>query len=799
MKLERAYAMPLGRTFIFTLMKKVMLTMAAVLGLLLTACSTPVEKTTPEYDKGINIIPMPMELVENTGEWELGEAVELLAQGEEAKTIAEFFATKMRASTGYKVPVNAGEARAKGSVLLRIDPNLQLKEEGYTLVVDAEGTEVVGRSAHGLYYGMQTLMQLLPAEIESREVVKNVFWKAPAVSIKDEPAFGYRGMLIDVCRHFLSVEDMKRQIDVLSMFKINRLHWHLTEDQGWRIEIKKYPKLTEVGSKRIEGDGSEYGGFYTQEEIKEVVKYAQERFVTIIPEIELPGHAMGAITAYPELACNPKTQKGNDYKVRNLWGVELDVYCAGKESVFDFLSDVIDEVAPLFPGEYFHIGGDECPKDRWKVCPLCQKRIKEEGLKDEHELQSYVIRRAQKMLEKHGKKLIGWDEILEGGLAPSATVMSWRGEDGGIASANMGHDVIMTPGSGGLYIDHYQGDPKVEPVAICCYSPLEKVYSYFPVPESISQDKRHHILGAQVNLWAEYLYDTSLMEYRAYPRLQALAELTWTPREKKNFEDFSRRINNAYVRLDKVGVNYHIPLPEQPNGSCDFIAFTDSTKLELKTTRPIKMVYTLDGSEPTATSTEYTAPISVAENKVIKVASVLPSGKLSRVRAITFEKQEFAPAVELQDTVQGLLTRTSVGNYLKAADFANATNWVEGKVDMLEKVKPHGLKNNMDEFDASAVVGEGYIHIPEDGVYFFSTENDEFWLDGKLLIDNAGEVKKFSRHDKSAALKAGFHPIKVVFIGVVHGGFPSYWSESTVRIRPAGAEKFTPLVSYIKK
>ncbi|KGN70198.1 family 20 glycosylhydrolase [Porphyromonas sp. COT-239 OH1446] len=780
-------------------MNKFMLTMATAVTLLLSACTDAVEKTMPEYNKGINIIPKPLSLTEHGGEFELGKSAELIAQGAEARTIAEFFATKMRASTGYKLPVVEGEQSAEGSIFLRIDPSLKLKEEGYTLEVKASGVEVVGRSAHGLFYGMQTLMQLLPAEIESRSLVRTVYWKAPVVSVQDEPAFGYRGLLIDVCRHFLTVEDVKRQIDVLSMFKVNRMHWHLTEDQGWRIEIKKYPRLTEIGSKRIEGDGSEYGGFYTQEQIKEVVRYAQERFVTIIPEIELPGHAMGAISAYPELACNPKTQAGQDYKVRNLWGVELDVYCAGKEEVFEFLSDVIDEVAPLFPGEYFHIGGDECPKDRWKVCPLCQKRIKQEKLKDEHELQSYVIRRAQKMLDKHGKKLIGWDEILEGGLAPSATVMSWRGESGGIASANMGHDVIMTPGSGGLYIDHYQGDPKIEPVAICCYSPLEKVYSYYPVPETIAEDKRHHILGAQANLWGEYLYDTRTMEYRAYPRLQALAELTWTPVEKKDFADFSRRINNAYVRLDHVGVNYHIPLPEQPKGSCDFIAFVDSTQLTLKTTRPIKMVYTLDGSEPTASSTEYSEPLLVTESKVIKVASVLPSGKLSRVREITFEKQELSPAVELKKPVEGLLTRRSMGNYLKASDFANATNWVEGKAERLERVKPHGLKNNMDEFDASAVIGEGYVLIPEDGVYFFSTDNDEFWIDGKKIIDNAGEVKKFSRHDCSVALKAGYHPIKVVFIGAVHGGFPTYWSDSSVYMRAEGADKFTPITSFIAK
>lgn len=770
-------------------MKKTLLSVAMAVTGLLVGCTPQVEKTTPEYDKGINIIPTPKELVEATGHYELTEKTKFMVEGDEAKTIAEFFAAKIKKSTGYTLAVEQG-SKSSGAISLRIDPSLGLKDEGYTLKSSAEGVEIVGQTAHGLFYGMQTFLQLLPAEIESPKVVNNVHWYASAVDIKDEPEFGYRGMLIDVCRHFLTVDEMKRHIDVLSMFKINRLHWHLTEDQGWRIEIKKYPRLTEVGSKRIEGDGTEYGGFYTQEEVKEIVSYAQERFVTIIPEIELPGHAMGAITAYPELACNPKTQKGNDYSVRNIWGVEVDVYCAGKESVFDFLADVIDEVAPLFPSEYFHIGGDECPKDRWKVCPNCQKRIKEEGLKDEHELQSYVIRRAQKMLEKHGKRLIGWDEILEGGLAPSATVMSWRGEEGGITSANMGHDVIMTPGSGGLYIDHYQGDPKIEPVAICCYAPLQQAYNYHPIPEAIAPDKRHHILGAQVNVWAEYLYDNAIREYRSYPRTLALAEAVWSPNDRKNYEDFSRRLNNAYVRLDQYGVNYHIPQPEQPNGSCNFVAFVDSTKLELTTTRPIKIVYTLDGSEPTASSTEYTTPILVTENKVIKVASALPSGKLSPIRAITFEKQALSPAVELTGVKDGLRTKTSVGDYMQASDFASATNWTEGTIEKISQIIPDRLVNNFDEFARKAVVAEGYIEVPEDGVYFFSTNNDEFWIDGEKLIDNAGEVKKFSRKDKSRALKAGFHPVKVVFVGAIHGGFPSYWDDGRVTMRLSTSKEF---------
>ncbi len=770
-------------------MKKAILSSMLACGLMLGACTSK-ERVTPVYDKGINIIPRPMELVENTGNFKFEDNVAICALGDDAKTIAEFFANKMRRSTGLDLPVSTDKADAQ--IRLSIDPNLGLKAEGYKLNVTAEGIQVVGQSAQGLFYGMQSLMQLLPAEVESPKEVDIVLWQVPNVSIKDEPAFAYRGMLIDVCRHFLTVEEMKRQIDVLSLFKINRLHWHLTEDQGWRIEIKKYPRLTEVGSKRTEGDGTEYGGFYTQEEIKELVAYASERFITIIPEIEMPGHSMAAIKAYPELACNPKTQSGKDYELRNIWGVEDDVYCAGNEKFFEFISDVIDEVAPLFPGEYFHIGGDECPKVRWEKCPRCQKRIKKEGLKNEHELQSYVIRRAQDILAKHGKKLIGWDEILEGGLAPSATVMSWRGEDGGIQSANMGHDVIMTPGSGGLYIDHYQGDPKVEPVAIFGYATLEKTYSYYPIPKDIAEDKRHHILGAQVNLWGEYLYDAGMYEYRAYPRVIALAELAWTPIDKKNFKDFSRRLNNAYVRMDAFGINYHIPLPEQPNGSCDFVAFTGTDSLVLKTTRPMTMVYTLDGTEPTASSTVYSKPIKIEQNTTVKVATALPSGKLSRVRTIQYEKQDFAPASEVKkdELKKGLNIQFSRGKYNTAKDLKSVTNWEALQVKGFNEMKINGMGNNSQDIDYNASIAEGYFEVPEDGVYYFSTNNDELWVDGIKLIDNAGEVKKFCRRDKSVALKKGLHSIKAIFIGAINGGFPSYWDDAKVWIRASKEQKF---------
>lgn len=745
------------------------------------------------YNEGINIIPMPQNLVQNQGVFKLSSGTSFGATTDEAKTVAEFFAAKMRNATGYNISVSD-----KGDITLTLDAALDVNDEGYTLDVTSEGVTVKAKTPQGLFYGMQSFMQLLPAEIESAEKASGIAWQAPAVSIKDEPRFGYRGVMLDVCRHFIPVEDIKKQIDVLSLFKINRLHWHLTEDQGWRIEIKKYPKLTEVGSKRIDGEGTEYKGYYTQEEIKEVVKYAQDRFITIVPELEMPGHELAAIAAYPELSC-----KGEAITPRVIWGVEDIVMCPGKEDMFVFLEDVIKEMVELFPGTYFHVGGDECPKISWKNCPTCQARIKKEGLKAdgkhtaEERLQSYVITRMEGVLAKYGKKIIGWDEILEGGLSPDATVMSWRGEEGGIASALQDHDVIMTPGGNGMYLDHYQGDSKIEPVAIGGYTTLEKTYSYNPTPDTlVAMKKDHFVKGVQTNIWTEYLYNVDLVEYRMYPRVLALSEIGWTNVDRKNFDDFARRINNAYVRLDEHAVNYHIPQPEQPNGSCNFVAFVDSTSLEFKTTRPVKMVYTLDGTEPTAQSAEYTAPLTFTETTTLKIASALPSGKLSPVRTIQVEKQTLAPAKEVAKTTPGLNMQVFDGMYLNVEALKSAnvqpktTKVIKETKELREQVQTSESMRGVKQY---AAVAEGYVNIPEDGVYYISSDLEEVWIDGKLLINNGGEVKRFSRHDNSVALAKGLHEIKAVFLGHIIGGWPSNWNDGSINLRKADADKFTKI------
>lgn len=778
-------------------MRKLLVSLCAVgLSLVgLSSCGGSAEEV-KSYNQGINIIPAPVSLQQKEGAFKLGTSTKIYASSPEAKVVGEFFASKLNQATGFNVAV-VGEEPSSGISLL-IDSSLDMGDEGYSLDVESKNVVVKAKTAQGLFYGMQSFLQLFPAEIESPTVVSGIVWKAPAVSIKDEPRFGYRGIMLDPCRHFMPIENVKKYIDVLSLFKINRLHWHLTDDQGWRIEIKKYPKLTEVGSKRIEGEGTEHSGFYTQEEIKEVVRYAADRFITVVPELELPGHEMAAIAAYPNLSC-----KGEPGTPRIIWGVEDIVMCPGKEDMFEFLENVIDEMVPLFPSEYFHIGGDECPKTSWEKCPLCQARIRKEGLMGDKEhtaeekLQSYVIQRMEKYLATKGKKIIGWDEILEGGLAPTATVMSWRGEAGGIAAALMDHTVIMTPGGNGMYLDAYQGDPKIEPVTIGGYTPLSKTYGYDPIPDTLKTlGKENFILGVQGNTWAEYMYTEEKRDYMIFPRILAVAEIGWTPLDRKDYKDFERRIENALVRLDGHGINYHIPLPEQPDGSCDFVAFTDKATLAFKTSRPVKMVYTLDGSEPTPNSTAYTNPIEVTETTTLKIASVLPSGKMSKPRVITVEKQALAPAKEVKSKTPGLKMEVTDGMYLNVDQLAGAKTWKSAPCKELRALTSYvKTDESMRGVKQYAAVATGYVEIPEDGVYFISSDNEEVWIDGKLLVNNGGEVKRFSRHDTSAALAKGLHEIKVVFLGHIIGGWPSNWNDGSVKLRKADAKEFTPITA----
>ena len=540
-------------------MKRILSFLPALV-MIFTGCSST---TTISNDNTPAIIPAPAAITMQKGEFKITDKTGIIIPSDDRAVglSAELLGSLIKNSTGLNPSITTGSKAEKGSIFMTLNPEIT-NDEGYLLVVTPKRIEITAKTAAGLFYAVQTLRQMLPATVEKQGTAASGELAVPACIIEDAPRFGYRGMHLDVARHLFPVETIKSYIDMLALHKMNTFHWHLTDDQGWRIEIKKYPRLTEVGAYRKETvighagrpplkyDGTPYGGFYTQEQVKEIVAYARDRFITVIPEIEMPGHAMGALAGYPELSCT-----GGPFDVNPKWGVMDDVFCAGNDKVFTFLEDVLSEVIPLFPGTYIHIGGDECPKVRWEKCPLCQARIKAEGLKDEHELQSYFIRRIEKFLIANNRKLIGWDEILDGGLAPEATVMSWRGTKGGIAAAKQKHDVIMTPNTY-AYLDYYQAEPAGEPLSIGGYLPLEKVYSFNPLPEELTPEEQRHILGVQGNLWTEYISTPEHLQYMAFPRALAIAESGWTADNKKDFEEFLIRLEVQKKRYDTMGINY---------------------------------------------------------------------------------------------------------------------------------------------------------------------------------------------------------------------------------------------------
>ena len=527
---------------------------------------------------------------------------------------------------------------------IRFVTDESLPAEGYELNVDGEGIEVRASQFPGFLYALQSLEQLLPAAVYGTEPAPDAAWEVPCVKIADAPRFAYRGMHLDVARHFFSVDEVKRYIDVMAIHKLNTLHWHLTDDQGWRIEIKRYPELTAVGSIRKATvvrkewgtyDGTPYGGFYTQDEIRDVVKYAADRGVTVIPEIDLPGHMLAALTAYPELGCT-----GGPYEVWGRWGVADDVLCPGREKTFEFLEGVLTEVMELFPSEYIHIGGDECPKVRWEKCPRCQAKIRQLGLKDdgehtaEHYLQSYVTDRIGKFLAQHGRRIIGWDEILEGRAPSDAVVMSWRGSEGGIAAAKLGHDVIMTPNSH-FYFDYYQSlDTDAEPFGIGGYIPMEQVYSYDPAFPELTPEQQKHILGVQANLWTEYVLSDEHLEYMLLPRLAALSEVQWCLPETKDWNRFigSFRMDEIYSQMGYefakhiFGVTASYAVDPEKGG----------VVMTLTTQGGAPIRYTLDGSDPTASSPLYKAPVTIGESCTFKAAA-LREGMQTPVYARKFD------------------------------------------------------------------------------------------------------------------------------------------------------------------
>ena len=617
--------------------------LAGALALVCASCGT-------EQEANYQVIPLPQEVSLTQGNpFKLNGNV-LIAYPENNALLqrnAEFLSEYIRQSTGYapKTKAIAAGEQVKNAITLGLDPDIANKE-GYVLTTTPEGISINGQTENGVFYGIQTLRKSIPAEAKGATIL------IPAGEIKDEPRFSYRGMHLDVGRHFFPIEFIKKYIDLLALHNMNTFHWHLTEDQGWRIEIKKYPKLTEIGSQRSrtvigrntqEYDNTPYGGFYTQEEAKEIVKYAQERYITVIPEVDLPGHMLAALAAYPEMGCT-----GGPYEVCPRWGVFEDVLCIGNDKTMQFLEDVMSEIIEIFPSEYVHIGGDEAPRDRWKECPKCQARIKAEGLKAdknhtaEDRLQSYCMTRIEKFLNSKGRRIIGWDEILEGDVAPNATVMSWRGASGGIKAAQMGHDVIMTPNTY-CYFDYYQtADTKDEPLGIGGYVPIEKAYSLDPTFD-LNEEQKKHIIGAQANLWTEYIATTEHVEYMVLPRMAALAEVQWTQPEKKDFKDFTTRLASLMKFYQRDGFNYakhvfDLKVDFTPDVAKKAVVVT------LSTIDDAPIYYTLDGTEPTTASLKYTEPVAITETADFQAVVIRPEGKSKVVnKKISFNKATYCP------------------------------------------------------------------------------------------------------------------------------------------------------------
>lgn len=748
-------------------MKTLSKVIPVLIAFMLIACTS--DKVQHSYNKGINIIPLPDEIEHTEGDaFVFDHHVQIICDSitSDITQITNYFNAIVSTSFGFETKLNTNNSRK--SIYLQLVNDENMANEAYSLQVSKEQILITAKSYSGLFYGIQSLLQLLPAEVHKTGARINT-WSVPAIKISDSPQFKWRGMHLDVCRHYFPVEFIKKYIDLLAYYKMNIFHWHLTEDQGWRIEIKQYPKLTEVGAYRTEGNGEVYGGFYTQDEVKEIVQYAAERYINVVPEIEMPGHSLAALTAYPELSCT-----GGPFKVRNIWGVEPDVYCAGKEETFTFLENVINEVVELFPYEYVHIGGDESPKERWEECPQCQARIKTEGLNDEHELQSYFIQRMEKYLHTKGRKLIGWDEILEGGLAPDATVMSWRGEAGGIAAANQQHDVVMTPGSH-CYLDHYQGDQYAEPLNIGGNTTLEKLYHYKPIPDELREQEANYILGAQGNVWTEYMETPEFVEYMVLPRMLALSEVVWSKPGNKSWNNFIKRLNNHHMRLSYLGYNYHIPMPEGPHNN---LRFTDSIELEFTTTRPeIEFVYSLDGSEPTKKSLKYTEPIQLGESKTVKIRSVLPTGQMSMVRTITAQKTDYIPATKTDRLTNGVNTKQINGMFFNADSVKFNTLTEYKQID--------SLYMRFTREEPCAVEFTGYIKIDEKGMYTFASRASRVYIDNVALINTEGKTKRIPLTGM-IALEPGYHPFRVVFLNNIEKGVNSAWYTPELYVKTNG-------------
>jgi len=729
----------------------------------------------------LNLIPYPQKVNINNGNFTLPDI--FMLSDELPKKETEYFKNRLSLSLKFK------ESKAADANLVFVQlpksKNSGQNDEFYSLEITPGQIQIKSYTRQGYFLGLQTLIQLIQSNQKDKKI--------PALKIEDQPKFSWRGMHLDVCRHFFTVEEVKQYIDYLAMYKLNTFHWHLTDDQGWRIEIKKYPKLTTVGAQRKESmigayvdntfDGKPYGPyFYTQDQIKDVVKYAAERHITVVPEIEMPGHALAALAAYPELACT----KG-PFEPATKWGVFDDVFCP-KDETFKFLENVLDEVMTLFPSQYIHIGGDECPKTRWKECAHCQALIKKNNLKDEHGLQSYFIQRIEKYVNAKGRKIIGWDEILEGGLAPNAAVMSWTGVNGGIEAAKSGHFAVMTPGAY-CYFDHYQGDPSTEPNAFGGFTPLDKVYAYHPIPAELTAGQAKYIKGVQANLWTEYILDFRHVQYMIFPRLLALSEVGWGTADPENYKEFERRVVNEFKILDKMGIHYAKSIY---NISGKVAAADYGVSYELSTSQnPDGIRYTLDGTVPQVNSLPY--------------QNIIPVSKDLTIQSAYFENGQLKSAVSSQTFTVSKTTGKKITLEQQPGEnysFGGAFTLVDGIIGNQRQLGKTWLGFNGTDVVATIDFGQ---KTPFTEVYFNTLDNKGSWIhlakSAQLFVSDDGKnfkmIKEIGKEDILAAkgkirLNTGsqnskYLKIKIENAGIIPAGNPGADSKAWLFVDEIGA------------
>lgn len=741
-----------------------------------------------------SIIPQPMQVKAGKGSFQLNREVVIVSSEASLLNQSALFNKMLEELAGFSLPVESLNATGKAMIILEIKATQGKKEGSYEMNIDRERIKITGQDETGVFYGLNNLIHLL-----SGSTKKENEYSIPSMVINDEPRFIYRGMMLDVARHYRSVDYIKKLLDQLALLKLNVFHWHLTEDQGWRIEIKKYPKLTEVGAwrngtiiGRYPGSGNDnvvHGGFYTQEQVKEIVKYAAERHITVVPEIEMPGHSGAAIAAYPFLSCFPeeetiipkhpsaKSMAFKGKKVQESWGVYEDVFVPS-EQTFKFLQDVLDEIIPLFPGKYIHIGGDECPKESWKRSAFCQELIKEKGLKDEHGLQSYFIGRMEKYINSKGKQIIGWDEILEGGLAANATVMSWRGEEGGIEAAKQRHDVVMTP-TNYAYLDYSQSKNE-DSIVIGGFLPLEKVYQYNPMPEALQGTEfEKYVMGAQANLWTEYIKPDSKLEYMIFPRLAAMSEALWTPSAKKNMEVFENKLPAYLSMLDKLGIQYSKAFfglkPEiKPNKNNDGVVWILSTKM------PDAGIYFIEPGKDK--NRKYYKPLNITESGTY-TASIYRGDDLQEEieqtfnlhkatgRAITFKTP---PAQKYPGNGGnfGMVNGVISDNGLQSAEWFG---WEGGD---LEAVIDLGSSTEISSVKVSVFESKGsWIYRPSSFMVYVSDNNQDFTeagsgKPGEMQAVDLPRMLQCEFNTPNAKPKARYVKIVLKNYGMIPSGLP---------------------------